>query len=170
MTKHRKVAGAKGFTLIELLTVIAMIGILMGLLLEGLNAVKEGARRRKAAGYAATIAHAMKTYRIDYTCWPGANRDTDVTYTIAEVNQMVIDLEENPRKILYIELPPGFYDTTNGLIDPWKRSFVVATDNDGDGITRIETSAGQVEVRDSVAIMSYGAKPENTNKWVWSCK
>ena len=61
---------AAAFTLIELLLVIAIIILLVSMLLSGIAAVRENARRTKARGDVNAIRHAFQAYYLEYTRWP----------------------------------------------------------------------------------------------------
>jgi prepilin-type N-terminal cleavage/methylation domain-containing protein len=56
----------RGFTLIELLTVMAIIGILMGILIPTLGAVQRAARKAKSTSNLRNIGGAMGAYVIDH--------------------------------------------------------------------------------------------------------
>lgn len=60
----------QAFTLIELLTVIAIIGILAGILVPAVNRVRETARRSEAQTTTAEIDTALNQYLAEYDRWP----------------------------------------------------------------------------------------------------
>lgn len=60
----------RAFTLIELLTVIAIIGILAGILIPAVNRVRETARRSEAQTTVAEIETALNQYLAQYDRWP----------------------------------------------------------------------------------------------------
>lgn len=68
--RRRVAASRAGFTLIELLTVIAIIGILAGILIPVVGRVRESAYRTKCASNARSLAQACHIYSADHGDFP----------------------------------------------------------------------------------------------------
>jgi prepilin-type N-terminal cleavage/methylation domain-containing protein len=180
---NRVCGGQRGFTLVELLVVIAIIGVLVGLLLGGMNAIRDAARRKKAATMEQTLIHAIKAYRTDYDSWPGQQPgDNDaIGNSHTDLRNIIGALTNNARQILYIETQP-FIFVEQGVefqwLDPWQTPFVVAMDENGDGSTRLSSSypgnpaltVDTIITNDTVAIMSWGGYPGIEVKRVYSWK
>jgi len=181
MKSPRSMAHA-GFSLIELLVVIAIIGILAGLLLGGIQAVREGARRKRAEVDVQDIAHAVKAYRQEYGKLPlqtakGADKTDKVDKELVDVLTAREDTPtENPRMITFMEPRPGALDTntasaTRGYyLDPWFRPYIISMDMNADGQVDLNMPAGgstQIQNR-VVGVMSGGRAPKDGRLEVYS--
>ncbi len=71
MTKYVQGPQGRGFTIVELLVVIAVIGILMGLLLPAIQAARESGRKTACMSNVYQIAMAMNRYDQDKGKLPG---------------------------------------------------------------------------------------------------
>jgi prepilin-type N-terminal cleavage/methylation domain-containing protein len=67
-------SATRGFTLIELLTVIAIIGILMGLLFPVVKTVMDAVRNKQAKNDCLQIIAAVKQYHVEYGKYPEITR------------------------------------------------------------------------------------------------
>ena len=67
---HSKQAFKQAFTLIELLTVIAIIGILAGIIIPTVGAVRENAMKTKTKAMFSQWVSAMDLFRQDYGYYP----------------------------------------------------------------------------------------------------
>ena len=63
------------FTLVELLVVIAMIGILIGLMFPAVGAMQEAARRATCQGRLAHLGIALQKYESGYGVLPSGTTD-----------------------------------------------------------------------------------------------
>ena len=73
---------SKRFTLIELLIVIAIIGILAGLVFPALGTVRNNAKRSKASTECQSLKTAIIMYESEFSCWPvkvSGSSDTTVS-------------------------------------------------------------------------------------------
>jgi prepilin-type N-terminal cleavage/methylation domain-containing protein len=158
--------------LIELLVVMAIIGILASMIFAGANAVRDAARRKKAATFEQTLVHAIRAYRNDFDKWPGQTA-SGADFCQQELSAMCKDLTNNPRGILYIEFPPNVVSNFAGsvnLMDPWLSPYCVVMDYSGDGalgssISPLSISFGGTTLpatnvqNETVGVISWGSKP-----------
>lgn len=75
-TGRTRAAGRRGFTLVELMMVIAIIAVLTGLTLTGINAGVKSIKRRAIAMEVLSLAQAVEAYKLKYGEYPpdGSNR------------------------------------------------------------------------------------------------
>lgn len=67
----------RGFTLVELLTVLAVLGVLLGLLVPALNQVSKTATKVKQKAQFHAIGTALETFRNDYGDYPPSDYTDD---------------------------------------------------------------------------------------------
>lgn len=143
-TPHRA-----GFTLVELLTVIAIIGVLMGLLFPVIGSVQENARKLQAKNDIGQVGVAIKAFVTEYGRFPFSNGSADVDY--GEDNNTLIaalvgsDTQENPRRLSFLDPPIakgpqgnkkyGGVSPQNGkFYDPWGHALRFRYDGNYDQI------------------------------------
>ncbi len=136
----------RSFTLIELLTVIAIIGILAGILLPALARVRDKAKGAQARSDIAALKLAISSYQQTYGYLPTALADPDYTNLINYLSGT------NPRGVIFLET-----QAVGTLNDPWGYPYHVRLDTSYTG----QIPVGSTTVMGSAAIWSRG--PNKTN-------
>ena len=110
----------EGFTLIEMLVVIAIIGILAGMLFASLSAARRHVKKVKAAIEVKQLAGAWKMYYAEYYTWPtnliGGNPETtpvEIKGNIAELLRGINVFDANRKKLQFMQ-----FSKTNSVGDP----------------------------------------------------
>jgi prepilin-type N-terminal cleavage/methylation domain-containing protein len=150
------------FTLIELLTVIAIIGILAGMILAGVAKAKERARITRAKAEIVAIETAWHEYLREYTLWPNSTSPlvdigsdgsggllSDAALVSGTVTSLLAGVNvggQNPKLIAFMEFRKDF-------LDPWKKEYKYILDKDMND--SIELPWGEV-VKRQVVVWSTG--------------
>ncbi len=153
-----RVPHSRAFTLIEMLAVIAIIMILAGLILAGVNAARNRAHELRARRDVAQLKTAWDTYYADYQGFPDP---AQITGNSIEDGYMVTGKDvililrgrenhnnQNPKLISYMD----FHQSTDTFNDPWGKRYRISLDTDYDGDVTIPGGT----LRQSVAAWSAG--------------
>jgi len=159
------------FTIIELLVVVAIIGVLMGMLLPAVTAVRQNARKTKAKSEINGIITAIKQYESTYGYFPvngACNPTTLANYrTLMEyltnypgpgTSTAAASFVANPRAVRFLDAPSTYgYNkgsrtdnsdsdaraTENGdYADPWGSFYQIYVDTDYDGVVNTDIDTG----------------------------
>lgn len=104
MIAHSRRIGSAAFTLIEVLAVIAIIMILAGIVVGGMEYAKQRQASEKARVQIALLSKAIEEYKVDMGVYPGTDENTAVAGDVSEQ--------------LYQALFKDGYDYTNPATPP----------------------------------------------------
>jgi general secretion pathway protein G len=124
-----------GFTLLELLIVIAVLGILAGIIVPVAGAAIEQARIARATSEVNALAQALKSLYTDTAYWPKDNDISDAAgWTASRNGIQQQDGSFTGWKGPYVQV------RANWCMDPWGRAYYY---DGGGNLGNNETGAGQ---------------------------
>jgi len=141
-------AKKQGFTLIELLTVIAIIGILAGIIIPSVGAVRNSAKKAKTQAMFSQWASAIELFRQDYGYYPtfGGSGSISLSSNKAKFVGLLegTDDEFNTKGIRYYSFPTDAFvddqgnptgDPDDNLVDSFGNDNIyMVVDSDRNGV------------------------------------
>lgn len=117
---------APAFTLLELMLVIAVIGILMGMVGAAAYSARQRAYAAKATAETQQIATAFKAYYLAHQEWPGAWKNGKAFTELTENNlEPLIGGGEDG--IVYLDVNADAFEDGR-FVDPWGNPYEVSTE------------------------------------------
>jgi prepilin-type N-terminal cleavage/methylation domain-containing protein len=118
-----RAARGTAFTLVELLVVISIIGLLAGLGVPAINGALKAAKKSEVAALTQSIRTALIAWNSEYGTWPTQNLSGGTTgfeTTKDFYNRMATtnDSTNNPRAIIFLEVPVKFLDGQSNIVTP----------------------------------------------------
>ncbi|MBQ7402878.1 MAG: prepilin-type N-terminal cleavage/methylation domain-containing protein [Lentisphaeria bacterium] len=147
------------YTLIEVLTVIAIIGILAGILFPMVTRSRERAVENKAVAGANAIAMALRNYKMAYSKFPVASITDPVGGStgngaaafgsLNDYDKIIFSLSgvlpgggkddanfktQNRKKTAFLELPPEYMNAGGFYANPWGRRYWIVYSASGSNV------------------------------------
>ena len=168
--------------MVELLVVISIIGMLAGLGLPAINGAIKAGKKAEVSAMAESIKTAVNAFYAEYSAYPTNSSGQCYTNTSLEFLSLISTTTNtngaNYRGIAFLEVPPKFTNSTDGLVTPngfysggKQSNFFVAIDTNGSGFVNPKSVSGTLtntNVASSVAV--WVVDPTTTTKAVGTFK
>jgi type II secretory pathway pseudopilin PulG len=167
---------------VELLVVISIIGLLAGLGLPAINGAIQAGKKAEVAAMAESIKTAVNAFYAEYSSYPTNSSGQTYTNTSLEFLNLISTTNTNggnSRGIVFLEVPPKFTNSTNGLVTPkgfisgvTQTNFLVLIDTGGLGYVNPNSvsSVTNTNVPSSVAVWVVDPKDTKGQKAVGTFK
>ena len=138
MNKMKQPRSRRGFTLIELLTVIAIIGILAGLIVPTVGMIRESANKTATRSRFSQWVAAIEDFRKEYGYYP--------TFGVTPAADTVVDLSDPATSQLFVDILSG-QETGSQVVNRKKIQFYTFTDNEFDEDGNLIDYFGNTDIR-----------------------
>jgi type II secretory pathway pseudopilin PulG len=168
---------------VELLVVISIIGLLAGLGLPAINGAIQAGKKAEVAAMAESIKTAVNAFYAEYSQYPTNASGQTYAITSSEFLGIMSTTTNtnggNTRGIAFLEVPPKFTNSTNGLVTPKgfisgvrQSNFFVLIDTGGLGFVNPNSvsSVTNTNVPSSVAVWVVDPKDTKGQKAVGTFK
>jgi type II secretory pathway pseudopilin PulG len=168
---------------VELLVVISIIGLLAGLGLPAINGAIKAGKKAEVAAMAESIKTAVNAFYAEYSAYPTNSSGQTYTNTSLEFLNLISTTNTNggnSRGIVFLEVPPKFTNSTNGLVTPkgfisgvTQSNFFVLIDTGGLGFVNpnlVSSTLTNTNVASSVAVWVLDPKDKTGKKAVGTFK
>jgi type II secretory pathway pseudopilin PulG len=162
--------------------VISIIGLLAGLGLPAINGAIQAGKKAEVAAMAESIKTAVNAFYAEYSSYPTNSSGQTYTNTSLEFLNLISTTNTNggnSRGIVFLEVPPKFTNSTNGLVTPkgfisgvTQTNFLVLIDTGGLGYVNPNSvsSVTNTNVPSSVAVWVVDPKDTKGQKAVGTFK
>jgi len=152
MNKTRQ--NKRGFTLIEMLLVIVIIAILVALLFPAIKQALLRAEIAKAKTTVLSIATAFKAFNSQYGYWPNGADDLSSPQDLK--TDYLTSTYGNSLNITFLDYSSKDVDSSNHILDPWKKPYKIALDTKYINSVATNCSGSSSTISGGVAVWSLG--------------